>query len=66
VDARQPASSAGLSGAADGQRGKGCRSRINRKVDSIEILMKDLFDFLSTLEFRPRFLNVSGRVPPKL
>ena len=31
---------------------------MNREVDCIEILMKRLFDFLSTLGFCPRLLNV--------
>src|SRR6516162_10481100 len=29
-----------------------------REIDPIEILVKALFDFLSTLEFRPRLINV--------
>ena len=28
-----------------------------REIDSIKILAKDLLDFLSTFEFRPRLLN---------
>ena len=29
-----------------------------REIDPIEILVKALFDFMSTLEFRPRLINV--------
>jgi hypothetical protein len=43
------------------EQAKGVLSRINREVGSIEILMKRLFDFLSTLEFCHRLLNVAPR-----